>query len=55
MDDLNRRLQQIALDQQAIQKNLIAIRADVNTAQGQIEALRRRQAKVKRPTPEQES
>jgi hypothetical protein len=50
MDDPSLKLRQIALDQEAIQKNLIFIREEVNAVQGKIDELQRRHAK-RRGTP----
>jgi hypothetical protein len=51
MEDMNLKLQQIALDQEVIQKNLVVLREEVNAVQVKIDELRRRKAKRKGPPP----
>jgi peptidoglycan hydrolase CwlO-like protein len=55
MDDPSLKLRQIALDQEAIQKNLIALREEVNAVQGKIDELQRRHAKRRGLPPPQPS
>jgi hypothetical protein len=52
---MNLKLQQIALDQEAVQKNLIFLREEVNVVQGKIDELMRRKGKRKGPLPPQPS